>query len=55
MASQTDLVDISGDRMTREAKIAEFFEAFDTDGDGMVSLGEWMTFFNRMYDNILLM
>ena len=52
MASQTELVDIAGDRATREAKIAEFFETFDTDGDGKVSLEEWMTFFGRLYDTI---
>ena len=36
--------------MTREAKIAEFFETFDSDGDGKVSLEEWMSFFSRLYD-----
>ena len=50
MASQTELVDIGGDKMTREAKIAEFFETFDSDGDGKVSLEEWMSFFSRLYD-----
>merc|ERR1712150_236263 len=36
-----------------ENDINDFINTFDTDGDGKVSLQEWLTFFGNMFDQVI--
>lgn len=37
-----------------EDKIDEFIRTFDEDGDGMVSLDEFTTFFGKLFDSVIV-
>ena len=38
---------------TRAKVIDDLISQFDTDGDGMISRNEWITFFSQMYDAMI--
>ena len=38
---------------TRAKVIDDLIAQFDTDGDGMISKNEWLTFFGQMYDTMI--
>ena len=37
----------------REAKIKEFFENFDANGDGKIQKSEWLDFFGKLFDSVI--
>ena len=37
----------------REAKIKEFLDSFDTDGDGKIQKAEWLDFFGKLFDSVI--
>ena len=43
----------SCDQATKEAKIKEFLDSFDTDGDGKIQREEWLTFFGNLFDSVI--
>ena len=42
-----------GDAAERDARIAEFFNTFDENGDGKVQLSEWLAFFGNLFDEVV--
>ena len=37
----------------KEAKIKEFLDSFDTDGDGKIQKAEWLAFFGQLFDSVI--
>ena len=43
----------TSDPAQREAKIKEFFDTFDANGDGKISKEEWLDFFGKLFDSVI--
>ena len=41
------------DNATKEAKIKEFLDSFDQDGDGKIQKSEWLAFFGNLFDSVI--
>ena len=41
------------DQATKDAKIKEFLDSFDTDGDGKIQKAEWLNFFGQLFDSVI--
>ena len=41
------------DQATKDAKIKEFLDSFDTDGDGKIQKSEWLNFFGSLFDSVI--
>ena len=41
------------DEDTKEKKIKEFLDSFDTDGDGKIQKQEWLDFFGTLFDSVI--
>ena len=41
------------DEATKNAKIQEFLDSFDQDGDGKIQKGEWLNFFGQLFDSVI--
>ena len=50
-ATSTD--GLGGDAAQIEAKLEEFVQTFDADGDGKVQMSEWLAFFGKMFDDVI--
>merc|ERR1719223_907488 len=37
-----------------QSKIDDFFKNFDANGDGKVTLAEWLDFFGNMFDTVMI-
>ena len=37
----------------KEAKIKEFLDSFDADGDGKIQKSEWLDFFGKLFDSVI--
>ena len=37
----------------KEAKIKEFLDSFDADGDGKIQKEEWLAFFGNLFDSVI--
>ena len=37
----------------KEAKIKEFLDSFDQDGDGKIQKSEWLMFFGNLFDSVI--
>ena len=37
----------------KEAKIKEFLDSFDQDGDGKIQKAEWLAFFGNLFDSVI--
>ena len=45
--------DIGLDASTQEQKINEFIQTFDANGDGKVSLSEYLAFFGDLFESVI--
>ena len=41
------------DQETKDKKIKEFLDSFDTDGDGKIQKAEWLNFFGQLFDSVI--
>ena len=41
------------DQATKDAKIKEFLDSFDADGDGKIQKSEWLQFFGNLFDSVI--
>ena len=41
------------DQATKDAKIKEFLDSFDADGDGKIQKSEWLNFFGQLFDSVI--
>ena len=53
LAEQGQCLDDGASQKAKEAKIKEFLESFDADGDGKIQKEEWLAFFGNHFDSVI--
>lgn len=53
LASEGIGLPANADATQREQKIQEFFSTFDANGDGRISMDEWLKFFGELFDSVV--
>ena len=53
LASQGMGLPEQANEAAKEAKIKEFLDSFDTDGDGKIQKSEWLNFFGQLFDSVI--
>ena len=41
------------DEETKNKKVQEFLDSFDSDGDGKIQKAEWLNFFGQLFDSVI--